>query len=306
MASPIFESLGLTGPGVISLIGAGGKTSLMFGLARELADAGRTVLSTTTTNVYFPSKEQSPVTLVADTAPRLLALAGPMLQDHCHVFAGSLHVPGTGKLKGLAASVIDDIWHANTFDWIIVEADGARQLPIKASDTHEPVIPSVTTAIVHVTGLDALNTPLDDTHVHRSAIFAANTGLAVGSRVDTAAMAASCVLEIQKACALAGSDPAAVAWLNKADDPLRIAAGHAVAARLKKHRQDMDAAVARQHPRNQPHFPETPGLEDLPSNWDQRHIPDHIRFPARPLPWPGRVVIAGLAGPDPVKSVVIL
>jgi probable selenium-dependent hydroxylase accessory protein YqeC len=282
MSFPIRDSLGLPGSGVISLIGAGGKTSLMFGLARELAASGCAVLSTTTTNVHFPSKDQSPVTLVADTAPKLLALAGPMLQGHCHVSAGSLHVPATGKLKGFAASVIDDIWHARLFDWIIVEADGARQLPIKASDTHEPVIPAVTTAIVHVTGLDALNTPVDDTHVHRSAIFAANTGLAPGSRVDVFAMAASCVLEIQKACALAGSDPAAVAWLNKADDPLRIAAGHAVAARLKKDRPVIGDQLARQGP---------------------QHLQDR---PDPPSPWPGRVVIAALADPDPVKAVLPL
>lgn len=254
----------------------------MFGLARELAAAGCTVLSTTTTNVHFPSKDQSPVTLVADTVSALLDRAGPVLQDHSHVSAGSLHVPGTGKLKGFAASVIDDIWHAGCFDWIIVEADGARQLPIKASDTHEPVIPSATTVIVHVTGLDALNTPLDDAHVHRSAIFASNTGLALGSRVNVFAMAASCVLEIRKACALAGSGPAAVVWLNKADDPLRIAAGHAVAARLKKNRQAIEDHLARQ------------GLQQLPHR------------PARPGPWPGRVVIAALADPDPVKAVLPL
>jgi probable selenium-dependent hydroxylase accessory protein YqeC len=282
MASPIFDSLGLSGPGVISVIGAGGKTSLMFGLARELAAAGRRVLSTTTTNVHFPSKAQSPVTLVADTAPDLLALAAPVLNEQGHVSAGSLHVPGTGKLKGFAASAIDEIWHAGCFDWIIVEADGARQLPIKASDTHEPVIPAVTTAIVHVTGLDALNTPVDDTHVHRSAIFAANTGLALGSRVNAFAMAASCVLEIRKACALAGSVPAAVVCLNKAEGPLRIAAGHAVAARLKKDRPAIEDHLVRQ------------GSQHLP------HRPDQLST------WPGRVVIAALADPDPVKAVVLL
>jgi probable selenium-dependent hydroxylase accessory protein YqeC len=282
MAFPVRDSLGLPGSGVISLIGAGGKTSLMFCLARELARSGCTVLSTTTTNVHFPSKEQSAITLVSDTAQNLVAQSIPLLKDHPHLSAGSLHFPDTGKLKGFAASVMDEIWHAGCFDWIIVEADGARQLPIKASDVHEPVIPSVTTAIIHVTGLDAFNIPLDDDHVHRSALFSDNTGLARGSRVDIPAITVSCVLEIQKACALAGSDPAAVVWLNKADDPLRVAAGHAVAAGLKKGRQDIEDHPALQRPRNQPFF----------SN--------------QSLPWPGRVVIASLADPDPIKGVVIL
>ena len=273
MAFPIRDSLGLTdGSGVVSLVGAGGKTSLMFRLARELAASGRTVLSTTTTHLFFPSRPQSPVTLVTETLSEFLARAGAALQNHCHVSAGTRHLPDTGKLKGFAAPMIDEIRQAGLFDWIIVEADGARQLPVKASDVHEPVIPSATTAIVHVTGLDALNTPADDTHVHRSAIFCANTGLAPGSRVDVHAVAVSCVLELRKARALAGSDPDTVVWLNKADDPQRMAAGRAVAARLKTR--------------------------------SRLHAPSF--FPDRQAPWPGRVVIASLIHTDPVREVVIL
>ncbi|MEX1298553.1 MAG: selenium cofactor biosynthesis protein YqeC [Desulfotignum sp.] len=289
MTYSICDSLGLSaGSGVISLIGAGGKTSLMFGLARELAAAGHRVLTTTTTHLFLPSKHQSPVTLVTETLSDFLARAGAALKNQCHVSAGTRHLPDTGKLKGFAAATIDEMWHAGLFDWIIVEADGARQLPIKASDTHEPVIPSTTTAIVHVTGLDAFNTPADDTHVHRSAIFCANTGLAPGSRVNTAAMALSCVLEIRKAWAMAGSDPDTVVWLNKADDPMRTATGHAVAARLKTHRDEIEAHMARQHSQDRPR-------------------PDiHRDLADRQSPWPGRVVIASLADADPVREVVIL
>ncbi|MFN2358738.1 MAG: selenium cofactor biosynthesis protein YqeC [Desulfotignum sp.] len=282
MGFAILESLDLPETGVISLIGAGGKTSLMFCLARELARSGRKVLSTTTTNVLFPSKEQSAITLVSDTAQNLVAQSIPLLKDHLHLSAGSRHISDTGKLKGFAASVMDEIWHTGCFDWIIVEADGSRQLPIKASDTHEPVIPSVTTAIIHVTGLDALNTPLDDDHVHRSAIFSDNTGLAPGQRVNIRAMAASCFLEIQKARALAGSRPTAVAWLNKADDPLRVAAGHAIAGLLYKSRQGRENLFACKGMRT----------HVLPDNQSSR--------------WPGRVIIASLADPDPVKGVVTL
>ncbi|MCA1795623.1 MAG: hypothetical protein LC660_17455, partial [Desulfobacteraceae bacterium] len=81
MGFAILESLDLPETGVISLIGAGGKTSLMFCLARELARSGRKVLSTTTTNVLFPSKEQSAITLVSDTAQNLVAQSIPLLKD---------------------------------------------------------------------------------------------------------------------------------------------------------------------------------------------------------------------------------
>jgi probable selenium-dependent hydroxylase accessory protein YqeC len=260
----------------------------MFRLARELAASGNTVLTTTTTNLFFPSRDQSPVTLVTETVPEFLARAGAVLKSHPHISAGTRHLPDTGKLKGFSPPIIDEIRQAGLFDWIIVEADGARQLPIKASDLHEPVIPSTTTAIVHVTGLDALNTPADDTHVHRPAIFCANTGLAPGSRVDVNAVTVSCVLELRKAWALAGSDPDTVVWLNKADDPWRIAAGRDVAARLKAYQKEIDVHLVRQKPQTQP--------------------PLHAQslFPERHAPWSGRVVIASLIHADPVREVVIL
>ena len=45
------HSLNLNGGGVISIVGAGGKTALMFRMARELAGGGDRVLTTTTTKI---------------------------------------------------------------------------------------------------------------------------------------------------------------------------------------------------------------------------------------------------------------
>ncbi|MCK7504559.1 MAG: hypothetical protein MZV70_11045 [Desulfobacterales bacterium] len=49
------DALLLHGGGVVSLVGAGGKTSLMYRLARELAGTGQAVLTTTTTRIYPPA-----------------------------------------------------------------------------------------------------------------------------------------------------------------------------------------------------------------------------------------------------------
>ena len=53
------EGLKLEKGGVVSLVGAGGKTSLMFRLARELSIAGDAVLTTTTTKIFEPSGDQT-------------------------------------------------------------------------------------------------------------------------------------------------------------------------------------------------------------------------------------------------------
>ncbi len=228
----------------------------------------------------MPSKKQSPVCLVK-TARDLLTGAAAA-RKYPHLSAGSRQIPELGKLKGFEAAVIDAVWESACIDWIIVEADGARQLPIKASDVHEPVIPSCTNAIVHVTGLDSLGTPLDEYHVHRAALFSSNTGLAMGQNVDARAVATSCVLELWKARNLVPSCPDLVALLNKADDPGRMAESRAVVDLLKNNRYMFENI------QNQPVF----------ENFS--HHSDVV------LPGPSRVVLASLADPDPVKDVFIL
>ncbi len=50
---------------VISLVGGGGKTTLMFALARELATINEFVLTTTTTKILEPSPSETPLLLLS-------------------------------------------------------------------------------------------------------------------------------------------------------------------------------------------------------------------------------------------------
>lgn len=52
------EGLMLEDGGVVSIVGAGGETSLMFGIARELSIAGESVL--TTTKMEMPPRSNPP------------------------------------------------------------------------------------------------------------------------------------------------------------------------------------------------------------------------------------------------------
>ena len=67
--------------GVISLVGAGGKTSLMFRLAQELSAEGATVLTTTTTRIFMPGQGQSRCVILADTAEKILERAAQELNE---------------------------------------------------------------------------------------------------------------------------------------------------------------------------------------------------------------------------------
>lgn len=231
MTERFTHALDLNTRGVISLIGAGGKTSLMFHLAKELADSGRRVLTTTTTLILMPEKENSPHTILAGSIDELVKKSASCLKRYPHFSAGSETVPASGKLKGFTKDAINQLWEKDIFDWIIVEADGARHKPVKSTASHEPVVPGVTTHLVLVLGLDAVGTVLDDDHVHRARIFSGNTGLPLGSILDEASLAASIAVEIEKAGGFSRYSSNFV-FLNKADTDDRISSGKKIAGLL--------------------------------------------------------------------------
>ncbi|NJP40497.1 EF2563 family selenium-dependent molybdenum hydroxylase system protein [Oscillospiraceae bacterium HV4-5-C5C] len=135
---------------VISLTGAGGKTSAMFRLARELAEAGwQKILLTTTTHI---AAAESP-------APGVTVKGAGRLPD--------------GRLAGFTPEQIDQLARKREYQLILTEADGSRRLPFKAPAEHEPQIPSSSHMVIAVMGWSAFGRPLDALHVHRPAYLRA-------------------------------------------------------------------------------------------------------------------------------------
>ena len=228
----LLQALDLPPGAVISLMGGGGKTTLMFTLAREAAAQGKKVLTTTSTRIFLPTPEQSPALVLAENSEVFEREALPRLKLHTHITLGAWVEEDKGKLKGPPPAFIDDIAATGRFDLIIVEADGARQFPIKASAAHGPVLPHATTHLIHVTGLDSLDQSLDSDHVHRPEILARNLDLDIGQHLTPDHLARNADFELTKAQAIVG--PAScTALLNKADLPGGYAGAREVAARLR-------------------------------------------------------------------------
>ena len=149
--------------GVTSVIGSGGKTSLLAALARELP--GTVVLTTTTHILPF---EGVPLVTSADPGAIAEALAASRV-----VCVGS-QVEKNGKLVTPELG-IDAL--ASLADHVLVEADGARRLPLKAHAAWEPVIPACSGRTVLVFGASGLGRPVRDV-VHRPEIFCELAGCA--------------------------------------------------------------------------------------------------------------------------------
>jgi molybdenum cofactor cytidylyltransferase len=215
---------------VVAFVGAGGKTTAMFRLADELAAAGRRVIVTTTTLIY-PPPPQYPLILDRD-ADRLAQRAAQQLRTRPLLVIAQDRVLDTEdqKLVGIEPETISAMREKTRADVILVEADGARGLPLKVPAEHEPVIPSTATLVVPVAGLNVVGQPLSAAAVHRSKRVAALTGLREGDAITPEAIAA---VLAHAAGGLKGVPAGArvVALLNQTDDT-RLQAGRDIAARL--------------------------------------------------------------------------
>ena len=156
------ELLG-AGRGVTSVIGSGGKTSLLAALARELS--GTVVLTTTTHILPFAG-----VPLVTSANADDVRAA---LTESRVVCVGS-QAEKNGKLVAPELG-IDAL--ASLADYVLVEADGARRLPLKAHAPWEPVIPACSGRTVLVLGASGLDHPVREV-VHRPERFCELAGCA--------------------------------------------------------------------------------------------------------------------------------
>ncbi len=115
--------------GITAVIGSGGKTTLLRILAEELS--GTVILTTSTHILPFAG---IPLLVTDDIEQVRCALA-----LHRVICMGTPAAEGKLTAPALPFSVL-----ADAADYVIVEADGSKRLPLKAHASHEPVIPENT------------------------------------------------------------------------------------------------------------------------------------------------------------------
>jgi molybdenum cofactor cytidylyltransferase len=157
------------GNDVVALVGAGGKTTLAFALAREGVGAGLRVVVTTTTKLGVG--QDGGMRVVSTEADEIASALGE--ERACVVISGR----EGEKALGVGPEWVDELWSAGVADLVIVEADGARRRKVKAPAAHEPVIPRSATLVVAVMGVAALGAPSEQV-AHRPRLVASVAGVA--------------------------------------------------------------------------------------------------------------------------------
>lgn len=219
--------LGLRRPEVVAVVGAGGKTTLVYRLAAEARSLGWRVLVTTTTHMgTLPEATTGPVFVEAEGD--VDGALGAALATHgIATLLGRRVRPD--KLQGIAPERVDSL--AGLSDLVLVEADGARGRSLKVPAEHEPVVPSSTTLLVVVAALDVLGLPLLSDHVHRVEQVAGVTGKSLGAILEESDVAA-CLTHPRSYPSRVPRGARAAAFLNKAEGDASEAAARRIAVAL--------------------------------------------------------------------------
>ncbi len=156
-APTLLSCLGFTAetlPRIISFVGGGGKTTSMYQLADELAEAGLRVLVTTSTHIQYPEREDQ-------------AAEVSHVREICReMWNGAVLTAGTrsesdGKRAKFAMpkGLGDETEMTRLLDMadvILIEADGAKCRPVKIPEAWEPVIVPQTGLVIACVGLSSL------------------------------------------------------------------------------------------------------------------------------------------------------
>ena len=202
---------------VVSLVGGGGKTTLLYAFARHCAAKGWRVLVSTTTHIRQPGENYA----ADEAALAFLWTAGR------YAVAG---VPAEqGKLTALPPEQLTR-WMAQA-DMVLLEADGAKRMPCKVPAAHEPVLLPESDIVLAVAGLSALGRPL------REVCFRLDAACALLGVPPEASLTPERLAKLLASGAGGRKNVGTRAFyviLNQADDAPRRAAGERTLAILKE------------------------------------------------------------------------
>src|SRR5437588_6979647 len=182
------ELLDLPPRPLISIVGSGGKTTTMYTLASELAQRGSRIITTTTTNIYFPKQGETDTLIVAAETPALLKMIGVAWEQHQRVTVARKAI-GADKIGGLQLDQPYELLMKSGADVVIVEADGARHSMIKAPAEHEPAVPPQTIVALLMMNAEVINQPLSGEIAHRPERVAEVLGINQGDILTPARVA---------------------------------------------------------------------------------------------------------------------
>lgn len=156
----VWEELlsGLRPPRIVTIIGGGGKTGLMYYLQTAWGLAGRTAIAATTTKLRRdPACRYAAITSLAEG---VAAVEAALRQHERITLVAGVAAEDSAKMAGVPPEWIDCLAAGFSDTVFLNEGDGSAGRPLKGHLAYEPVIPAASGLVIAVVGVDALGAPL--------------------------------------------------------------------------------------------------------------------------------------------------
>lgn len=209
--------------GVTVVVGAGGKKSLLYALARRVDKA---VLTTTVRIPLFDDHVASvAITDDPDTA----------LRETDEWPMGVVpRQERRDRYEGYEPSQVDALASTGRANAILVKGDGARTRWLKAPNDREPQIPRSTDRVVPIASAKVVGERLADDHVHRPELVEQLTGRAIGERI-TPADVATVLTHPEGGLKSIPASATVVPVINMVDGPAEEDAARTIASQMLSH-----------------------------------------------------------------------
>ena len=220
MSIKLSKALRLSNTPRVAFVGAGGKTSALSSLARELPKP--LVVSTTTHLGIWQTKFADQHIILNDDTD------WETIEDN--LSSGIILItqkPNGERWSGLSVAQINKVFDIceNHQLPLLLECDGSRNLPLKAPGVNEPPIPEFVETVVVVAGLSGLGKNLDNYTVYNPDLFSNLGNLPIDSVISCDALERVLVHK-QGGLKNIPNHAKRILLLNQADTPsLQIQAG---------------------------------------------------------------------------------
>ena len=199
---------------IIAFTGAGGKTTAVFQLARELsAKAPGLVAASSHLGAWQVSSADKH--LIVNSRDDLKTLESGL--QGITLITGEFEGNRTKPLDAEGMDALHQFCTRNSVP-LLIEADGSRQKPLKAWAEQEPPVPPFVKQVVQVVGLSGIGKPLGNEVVHRPEIFSRLSGLQLGQSI-TAEAVSRVALHREGGQKNIPSQARKIILLNQADTP---------------------------------------------------------------------------------------
>ncbi|WP_250675379.1 selenium cofactor biosynthesis protein YqeC [Paraclostridium ghonii] len=141
---------------VITVVGAGGKTSLITYLSKQLSSE-YSILLTTTTKIYIPKSSDYNNIILTDKSNTFIFDKGITLCGKC--------INEENKVVGLDFKELDIL--INKFDVSLIEGDGSKRKKLKGWRCDEPLVHPKTTKNIGVLDITSYDMYINNRNIHR-------------------------------------------------------------------------------------------------------------------------------------------